>query len=67
MKKAAIYCRVSTEDQEREGTSLETQKESCLAKAKELVYEVAEELDILPCRIHEVFDLWEVEGLVKRF
>jgi len=23
--KAAIYCRVSTEDQEREGTSLQTQ------------------------------------------
>lgn len=39
MKTAAIYCRVSTEDQEREGTSLETQKESCIAKASELSYE----------------------------
>ena len=29
--KAAIYCRVSTEDQEREGTSLQTQLEACLA------------------------------------
>ena len=28
--KAAIYCRVSTEDQEREGTSLQTQAEACL-------------------------------------
>ena len=28
--KAAIYCRVSTEDQEREGTSLDTQLEACL-------------------------------------
>jgi hypothetical protein len=29
MKLAAIYCRVSTEDQEREGTSLQTQLEVC--------------------------------------
>jgi len=42
MKTAAIYCRVSTEDQEREGTSLETQREACLAKAQELGYEVLE-------------------------
>lgn len=41
--KAAIYCRVSTEDQEREGTSLETQAEACLAKARELGCEVPEE------------------------
>ncbi len=27
--KAAIYCRVSTEDQEREGTSLDSQLEAC--------------------------------------
>ena len=36
MGTAAIYCRVSTEDQEREGTSLETQLEACRNKAKEL-------------------------------
>lgn len=29
MMKACIYCRVSTEDQEREGTSLQTQREAC--------------------------------------
>jgi len=29
--KAAIYCRVSTDNQEREGTSLQTQLESCVA------------------------------------
>lgn len=40
MKNAAIYCRVSTEDQEREGTSLISQREACIAKAKELDYEV---------------------------
>ena len=34
--KAAIYCRVSTEDQEREGTSLQSQREACIKKAKEL-------------------------------
>lgn len=27
--RAAIYCRVSTEDQEREGTSLDSQLEAC--------------------------------------
>jgi len=27
--KAAIYCRVSTDNQEREGTSLQTQLEAC--------------------------------------
>lgn len=38
--KAAIYCRVSTDAQEIEGTSLISQREACLAKAKELGYEV---------------------------
>ena len=37
---AAIYCRVSTEDQEREGTSLESQREACLKKARELSFDV---------------------------
>jgi len=41
--RAAIYCRVSTEDQEREGTSLDSQLEACLNKAHELGYEVDEE------------------------
>lgn len=43
MKTAVIYCRVSTEDQEREGTSLDSQREACLAKANELGYEVPDE------------------------
>jgi len=43
MKKAAIYCRVSTEDQEREGTSLHSQQAACLAKAMELGYEISED------------------------
>jgi len=34
--KAAIYCRVSTNAQERDGTSLDTQLEACLAKARDL-------------------------------
>ncbi len=37
---AAIYCRVSTDDQEREGTSLDSQLGACLKKAEELGYEV---------------------------
>ena len=44
--KAAIYNRVSTSDQERDGTSLESQKDACLKKAKELGYEVPESLMI---------------------
>lgn len=39
---AAIYCRVSTEDQEQEGTSLQSQLEACLRIAKEKGYEVQE-------------------------
>ncbi|MFC1874100.1 recombinase family protein [Chloroflexota bacterium] len=41
--KAAIYCRVSTEDQEREGTSLQSQLEACKKLAKEKGYEVEEQ------------------------
>ena len=40
MSRAAIYCRVSTEDQATEGTSLPDQQEKCLAKAKELGYDI---------------------------
>ena len=39
--KAAIYCRVSTDNQEREGTSLQTQLEACLAYCKQKGYDVA--------------------------
>jgi site-specific DNA recombinase len=41
MKTAAIYCRVSTEDQEREGTSLQTQLEACLKYCHDKGYDVA--------------------------
>jgi len=39
-KRAAIYCRVSTEDQEREGSSLRTQLEASLQYCREQGYEV---------------------------
>jgi site-specific DNA recombinase len=44
MKSAAIYCRVSTEDQEREGTSLQTQLEACLnyCKGYDVAYRFSE-------------------------
>ena len=38
--KAAIYTRVSTEDQKREGTSLQSQLEACRAKVIDLNYEL---------------------------
>lgn len=41
--KALIYCRVSTEDQEREGTSLGSQVKACLKLARERGHEVPEE------------------------
>ncbi|MBA7560944.1 MAG: hypothetical protein GH159_00135 [Dehalococcoidia bacterium] len=37
---AAIYCRVSTEDQEKEGTSLQTQLEACLDYCQQKGYTV---------------------------
>ncbi|MFC1871957.1 recombinase family protein, partial [Chloroflexota bacterium] len=39
--KTAIYCRVSTEGQEQDGTSLQTQLESCLEYCQLKGYEVA--------------------------
>ena len=45
--RAAIYCRVSTGDQEREGTSLDSQLEACLKRTHELGYDVPEEFIIL--------------------
>jgi site-specific DNA recombinase len=47
MKLAVVYCRVSTEDQEREGTSLLTQREACLKVAHGEGYEVPPELVFL--------------------
>ncbi|MFC1903741.1 recombinase family protein [Chloroflexota bacterium] len=43
MKTAAIYCRVSTEDQEREGSSLQSQLTACKALAGEKGYEVSDD------------------------
>jgi len=42
MKTAALYPRVSTDGQERDGTSLETQQQACLKRALELGYDVPE-------------------------
>ncbi|MFC1979446.1 recombinase family protein [Chloroflexota bacterium] len=41
MKTAAIYCRVSTDDQEREGTSLQTQLEACLNYCQGKGYDIS--------------------------
>ena len=39
--KAAIYCRVSTDDQEKEGTSLKTQMKACIDYCHEKGYEIS--------------------------
>ncbi|MFC1937220.1 recombinase family protein [Chloroflexota bacterium] len=41
LKTAAIYCRVSTDNQETEGTSLQTQIESCLNYCHDRGYDVS--------------------------
>ena len=41
MKTAAIYCRVSTDNQEAEGTSLQTQLEACINYCRDKGDEVA--------------------------
>lgn len=41
MKIAAVYCRVSTDNQESEGTSLQTQLENCLNYCRDKGYDVA--------------------------
>ncbi len=41
MTTAAIYCRVSTDNQESEGTSLQTQLEACLKYCEDKGYDVA--------------------------
>ena len=41
MMKAAIYCRVSTDNQEREGTSLQTQLENCVMHCQSKGYDVS--------------------------
>ena len=46
--KAAIYCRVSTDNQESEGTSLQTQLEACLKYCRDKGYDVA-------CRYSEAY------------
>jgi site-specific DNA recombinase len=66
--RAAIYCRVSTEGQEKEGTSLGTQKEACLKVARERGCDVSPE--------HAFLEVWsgaemgrpmldQVRGLVR--
>jgi site-specific DNA recombinase len=40
LKRAAIYCRVSKDNQESEGTSLQTQLEACLKYCRDKEYDV---------------------------
>jgi len=42
--KSAVYLRVSSEEQQKEGTSLDSQREACLGKAVEEGYQVPESL-----------------------
>ena len=44
MKRAAVYCRVSTSQQADQGTSLTTQRDACLAYAERAGYTVVREI-----------------------
>ena len=44
MKTAVVYCRVSTDKQEQEGTSLQTQMEGCLKHCQENGHDAAHSL-----------------------
>ena len=64
MKNAAIYCRVSTDNQESEGTSLKTQLEACLdycvGKEYQVAYRFSESYSGLTLdrpRLNELMDL----------
>ena len=61
---AAIYCRVSTDDQEKEGTSLKTQLDACLTYCQEKGYTVVKEfsetysgLTLDRPQLHQLLDL----------
>ena len=61
---AAIYCRVSTDDQEKEGTSLKTQLDACLTYCQEKGYTVVRRfsetysgLTLDRPQLHELLDL----------
>ena len=59
--RAAIYCRVSTGQQETEGTSLETQEASCRAHCAEQGYEV----QAVYREVHSRMELWERKELTR--
>ena len=62
--KAAIYCRVSTEGQEQDGTSLQTQLEACQQycqlKGYEVVYQFSEAWSGLSLERQKLAELREV-------
>lgn len=60
-KTALIYCRVSTEHQEEEGTSLESQEAQCRAHAQKLGYSVGQ----IFLESHSGRELWERPKLTE--
>ena len=59
--RAAIYCRVSTDKQEEDGTSLATQEQRCRQYAAEKGYQVAE----VYRDVHTGTELWERPRLTE--
>src|SRR4051812_11558372 len=67
--RAALYCRVSTDDQERDGTSLVTQEERCRAYATEPGSQVGPALvwreSYSGFKLHERGKLSELRAAIK--
>ena len=68
--KASIYCRVSTEGQEQDGTSLQTQLEACQKYCQARNYEVVSELseawsglELIRPRLDDLRDLVRTDKL----
>ena len=60
---AALYCRVSSRGQEQDGTSLDTQLDSCRRLALERGYTIAEEHTYR--EVHTGTELWERPQLTR--
>jgi site-specific DNA recombinase len=60
-KTALIYCRVSTKNQETEGTSLESQAEACAKHAESLGYSIAR----ITKEVYSGAELWDRPQLAR--
>ncbi|MGH9822402.1 MAG: recombinase family protein [Blastocatellia bacterium] len=61
MKKAIVYCRVSTKGQEEDGSSLDTQESACIAQAQDLGYGIVR----VTREVYSGAELWDRRLLAR--